>query len=175
MSPSTCPRATRATGIASSIRPSRAKTLIPLDGLRGLFPSTQAEFYLAYGEAVAAVDFFIRTYGEQTLLEPGQSYADGVSDDDGVQRATGGDVAAFNRAWFESLGNEPQDPVGPQPGEAGPPPSDWTAGAGSTPTLGAQPGARRAPPPGTATPRLGRPDQSRRRRPAIAARARRAT
>ena len=59
-------------------------TLIPLDGLRGLFPSTRGEFYLAYGEAVAAVDYFIRTYGEQTLWDLVRSYAQGVSDDDGI-------------------------------------------------------------------------------------------
>ena len=80
------------------------KTLIPLDGLAGLFPSVQSEFYLAYGESVAAVDFFIRTYGEQKFWELVKSYANGVSDDEAFTAATGADVEAFNAAWFSVAG-----------------------------------------------------------------------
>jgi hypothetical protein len=110
------------------------KTLIPLDGLSGLFPSVQSEFYLAYGEAVAAVDFFIRTYGDQTFWNLVKSYANGVSDDEAFSAATGSDVEAFNSAWFQSLGLTPQSPVGPQPGATGPLPPDWV-GFDVPPTL----------------------------------------
>jgi len=129
-----------------------SKTLIPLQGLTGEFPSVQSEFYLAYGEAVAAVDFFIRTYGDQTFWSLVKSYANGVSDDDAFTTATGSDFAAFNKAWFESLGLEPQSPVGPQPGAAGPVPSDWTAAAGGAPaaTIG-PPVSPAAPAPSFAT------------------------
>ena len=113
------------------------KTLIPLQGLTSEFPSVQSEFYLAYGEAVAAVDYFIRTYGDDKFWSLVKSYANGVSDDDAFTAATGADFEAFNKAWFESLGLEPQNPVGPQPGAAGPLPSDWTGGAGAAPaTIG---------------------------------------
>jgi len=101
------------------------RTVIPLDGLRGLFPSSADEFYLAYAESVAAIDFFIRTYGEPVLWELVNSYAEGVSDDDAFRAATGGDVAAFNAAWFGSLGVNVPPPVGPQPGAPGPTPADW--------------------------------------------------
>ena len=121
------------------------KSLIPLDGLAGLFPSVQSEFYLAYGEAVAAVDFFIRTYGDQKFWDLVKSYANGVSDDDAFTAATGADVTAFNAAWFQSLGLTPPAPAGPQPGAPGPVPSDWTGTAGAPPTLSplATPGATR--------------------------------
>jgi hypothetical protein len=110
------------------------KSLIPLKGLAGLFPSVQSEFYLAYGEAVASVDYFIRTYGDQTFWSLVKSYGTGVSDDDAFKAATGSDVEAFNKGWFESLGLEPQNPVGPQEGAPGPLPPSWTGGTGGAPS-----------------------------------------
>jgi hypothetical protein len=111
-----------------------SNTLIPLDGIAGLFPSVQSGFYLAYGESVAAVDFFIRTYGEPRFWELVKSYANGVSDDEAFTAATGSDVEAFNTAWFQSLGLTPQAPVGPQPGATGPVPPGWV-GFDVPPTL----------------------------------------
>lgn len=135
-----------------------SKALIPLQGLTGEFPSVKSEFYLAYGEAVAAVDFFIRTYGDQTFWSLVKSYANGVSDDDAFKAATGSDFTAFNKQWFESLGLEPQNPVGPQPGAAGPLPSGWTAGAtGATATIGPQVTHAPAPPSGIAVRETARP------------------
>jgi hypothetical protein len=113
-----------------------SKALIPLDGLAGLFPSVKDEFYLAYGEAVAAVDFFIRTYGDQTFWSLVKSYANGVSDDDAFKAATGSDVQAFNTAWFASLGLSVPQAAGPQPGPSAPVPADWLAAGGTLPTLG---------------------------------------
>ena len=40
----------------------------------------------------------------ETLWDLVGSYAEGLSDDDAFIAATGADVAAFNAAWFESLG-----------------------------------------------------------------------
>jgi hypothetical protein len=110
-------------------------SLIPLNGLAGLFPSVQAEFYLAYGESVAAVDYFVRTYGDETFWNLVKSYANGVSDDEAFTAATGGDVEAFNAAWFASVNVTPPDPAGPQPGAPGPVPSDWAADPAAPPTL----------------------------------------
>lgn len=110
------------------------RSLIPLDGLGGLFPSSVDEFYLAYAESVAAVDYFVRTHTEQTLWDLVRSYARGLSDDDAFTAATGQDLAAFNAAWFSSLGLEVPDPVGPQAGPPGPQPADWQNGA--PPTIG---------------------------------------
>ena len=131
----------------------RSADLIPLQGLAGLFPSPYEQFRLAYGEAVAAVDYFIRTYGDQTFWDLVRSYSKGVSDDEAFSQATGGDVAAFNQAWFASLGLTPPAPIGPQAGEPGPQPSDWVAEAqatpapGASPSPGASPGAAHSLPP----------------------------
>jgi Peptidase MA superfamily len=133
------------------------KSLIPLDGLAGLFPSVQSEFYLAYGESVAAVDFFIRTYGEPKFWELVKSYAAGVSDDEAFTAATGSDVEAFNAAWFSSLGLTPPSPAGPQPGVPGPVPSDWTGGAGAPATLSPPVTPGITPPPSGATRETARP------------------
>ncbi len=103
----------------------RNRTLIPLDGLSALFPSSADEFYLAYGESTAAIDFFTRTYDEETLWALVRSYKNGLSDDDAFIAATGQDVAAFNAAWFASLDLEVPEPVGPRPGPAGPTPDAW--------------------------------------------------
>lgn len=125
------------------------KSLIPLQGLAGLFPSVQSEFYLAYGEAVASVDYFIRTYGDQTFWNLVKSYGAGVSDDDAFTAATGSNVDAFDKAWFESLGLEPPSPVGPQAAAPGPVPPGWTSDAGGAPATAAA--ATGAPASGAAT------------------------
>ncbi|MEX2546547.1 MAG: peptidase MA family metallohydrolase [Chloroflexota bacterium] len=104
----------------------REGTLIPLPGIAGFFPSPVDQFFLAYGESVSAVDYFIRTYSEPTLWELVRSYSQGLSDDDAFMAATTGDMAAFNAAWMASLGAEVPVPLGPQPAPPGPVPSAWT-------------------------------------------------
>jgi hypothetical protein len=129
--------------------------LIPLQGLRGLFPSTADGFYLGYGEGVAAVDFFVRTYGEPRLWELVNSYSEGLSDDEAFTRATGVDVEEFNRLWFESLGLVPPGPAGPQPGQPGREPADWEGHAPATPAPSGRPGATSSAtlgPPSTSAP-----------------------
>ena len=128
-------------------------TLIPLQGLAGFFPSPPDQFYLAYGESVSAVDFFIQTHSDATLWDLVRSYAEGVSDDDAFTAATGADIAAFNAAWMASLGAEVREPVGPLPAPPGPVPSAWNVenqpGASPAPTLG--PGATPVPFPSNAS------------------------
>ncbi len=136
------------------------KALIPLDGLAGLFPSVTSEFYLAYGESVAAVDYFVRTYGEPKLWELVNSYAAGVSDDEAFTAATGSDVAAFNAAWFSSYNLTPPAPAGPQQGAPGPVPSDWTSTGGAPATLSPQTGPTETPPPSGAPRETARPVSS---------------
>lgn len=128
-------------------------TLIPLDGLTGIFPPGE-QFYLAYGEAVAAVDYFVSTHGEQTLWDLVRSYRQGMTDDDAFTAATGSDAAAFNAAWFQSLGESVPEPLGPQPGPPGPVPPDWAPG-GATPGPTLAPGQTPPTPRPTATPRPG--------------------
>jgi hypothetical protein len=132
-------------------------TLIPLDGLTGIFPPGQA-FHLAYGESVSAVDFFVRTHSEQTLWDLVRSYRQGMTDDAAFTAATGSDAAAFNAAWFESLGEAVPAPLGPQPGAPGPLPPDWAPG-GATPGPTLAPGQTPPTPRPTATGRPGEPGQ----------------
>ena len=144
------------------------QTLIPLDGLGGLFPTTADRFFLAYAESVSAVDFFIRTYDESTLWQLVRSYAEGVSDEEAFVRATGAGLGDFSTAWMESLGAEVPQPLGPLPGQPGPLPPGWdiegqpapgptgSPAASPTPT---QPGAGGSPggaaPSPAASPALG--------------------
>lgn len=134
------------------------ESLIPLDGLTGIFPAPEQQFYLAYGEAVSAVDFFVRTYSEQKLWDLIRSYAQGMTDDDAFTAATGGDAAAFNAAWFESLNASVPAPLGPQPAPSGPVPPDWAPG-GATPGPTLAPGQTPPTARPTATPRPGEPGQ----------------
>lgn len=107
--------------------------LTPLSAIAGLFPTTYSRFSLAYAQSVSAVDFFIETYGRDTLVRLITSYRDGVTDDEAFEAATGADFRAFDDAWLAAHGVTRPDPYGPQPAPRGPEPSDW-AGAGSSVT-----------------------------------------
>lgn len=125
--------------------------IIPLDGLAGQFPTSQERFLLAYAESVSAVDFFIRTYGQDVLVELIRSYREGVTDDDAFRAATGDDVATFDRAWLAEIGSDTPEAHGPQPGPTGPLPPDWDragpVATSSAATSGAIPSPSALPPP----------------------------
>jgi len=138
------------------------RSIIPLDGLGGLFPTTALEFRLAYAESVSAVDFFIRTYEEPTLWALVRSYARGVSDAEAFTAATGADLASFNASWMESLGLDVPQPLGPRPGPPGPLPPGWdtpvgTPAPGHTPDPDAGPDAPATPAPANPQPGSPRP------------------
>ncbi len=101
--------------------------LIPLTGLGGLFPTTYERFSLAYAESVAAVDFFIDSYGKDKLVQLITSYRGGVTDDEAFTAATGGDFAAFDAAFLAAQGASEPQPYGPLPAPSGPLPSGWHA------------------------------------------------
>ncbi len=92
----------------------RSGTLIPLDGLTGQFPNGQ-DFFLAYAESVAAVDFMIRTYGSDALVTLIRSYSEGRTDAEAFTDALGLDMTAFGQAWFEDVGATAPEQFGPQP------------------------------------------------------------
>ncbi len=112
-------------------------SLIPLAGLVGLFPTTYERFSLAYAESVSAVDFFIRTHGQDKLVELITSYHGGVTDDDAFIAATGSDFGAFDAAWIAAQGATDPEPFGPRPAPPGPLPSGWSVpdAAGGPDTL----------------------------------------
>ncbi|MCY7418542.1 MAG: hypothetical protein LH650_08620 [Chloroflexi bacterium] len=116
--------------------------LIPLTGLVGLFPTTYARFSLAYAESVAAVDFFIDTYGKDKLVQLITSYRGGVTDDEAFTAATGSDFAAFDDAFMAAQGASEPQPYGPLPAPSGPLPSGWnepTPAPSSASSAGAAP------------------------------------
>jgi hypothetical protein len=119
-----------------------ADEIIPLDGLSGQFPTTQEQFFLAYGESVSAVDYLVRKHGQDALVKLVRSYADGVTDDEAFMAGIGQDVAAFQAGWLADIGAKAPAPVGPRPGPAGPLPPGWSAPPGvPVPSSGPLPGS----------------------------------
>jgi Peptidase MA superfamily len=99
--------------------------LIPLSGLVGQFPTTSDRFSLAYAESVAAVDYLVRTYGQDALVSLIKSYASGLTDDEAFSQALGLDTTAFGDAWLASLDAVAPTRYGPQPAAPGPVPAAW--------------------------------------------------
>ncbi len=123
-------------------------TLIPLSGLTGQFPTARDAFYLAYAESVAAVDYLVRLHGQDALVELIRSYSLGRTDDEAFGDALGVDTAAFETAWFASVGATVPAKVGPRPDPTGPLPPDWTSsGPTPTPTGSGQPSPSATPVP----------------------------
>ncbi|MFN8621872.1 MAG: peptidase MA family metallohydrolase [Chloroflexota bacterium] len=116
----------------------RAGTIIPLEGLAGLFPTQRDRFSLAYAESSSAVDFLVSTYGEETLAKLITSYAQGRTDDEAFTEALGMDMRGFDDAWLASVGATRPSPFGPQPAPPGPVPAAWAS-------PGASPAATSAP------------------------------
>lgn len=103
-------------------------TLIPLTGLSGQFPTSADRFFQAYAQSVSAVDYFIRTHGQDALVDLVRSYADGRTDDEAFTAAIGVDVAGFDAAWQTDLGAVAPIRHGPAPAPDGPLPADWASG-----------------------------------------------
>ena len=126
----------------------RSGAIMPLRALVGRFPTTPDRFSLAYDESVSAIDFLIRTYGQDALVGLIGSYADGVSDDVAFEDALGVNVAWFEAAWLADLGIEEPPAYGPRPAPPGPLPPGWAAAIQPTPR------------PGTSSPPLASPRPS---------------
>ena len=126
----------------------RDRTIMPLDALTGQFPTSRDGFFLAYAESVSSVDYLVRTYTREKLVQLIRSYATGVSDDDAFTAALGVDVAGFQAGWLGDLGAATPAVFGPQPAPTGPLPSDWLGPAASQATT-SSPSASPTSGPGT--------------------------
>jgi hypothetical protein len=104
--------------------------LMPLVALTGAFPRITDRFYLAYAEAVSAVDFFVRKYGQADVAKLLSSYRTGATDDEAFKAAIGVDTVAFDKAWLADNAVESYQPFGPQPAPSGPLPPGWGSSAG---------------------------------------------
>ena len=113
-------------------RAERDGRLMPLHALVGQFPTPPDLFSLAYDEAVSAIDFMVREYGQDALVKLIRSYANGVSDDDAFRAALGVDTAGFEAAWLRDLGFDAPTPFGPKPAPPGPLPPGWAAAPGQS-------------------------------------------
>ena len=122
----------------------RTGELMPLRAIVGRFPTTAERFSLAYDESVSAIDYLIRSHGQDALVQLIRSYADGVSDDVAFSSALGVDEAGFEAGWLEDLGIDEPPAFGPQPAPPGPLPPGWNQAP--APTL--RPGETPRPTPG---------------------------
>ena len=128
----------------------RSGELMPLRALVARFPTTPQRFSLAYDESVSAIDYLIRTHGQEALVSLIRSYAGGVSDDDAFRAALGVDVAGFEAGWLADLGIDEPPAYGPLPAPPGPLPPGWVEGQAPTPAPGSSgpvATARTGPPP----------------------------
>ena len=121
-----------AVGYASDARSNveravRNGDLMPLHALVLRFPSTADRFSLGYDESVSAVDYLVRTHGQEALVQLIRSYADGLADDDAFTAALNVDVAGFEAGWLGDLGADVPVPYGPRPAPPGPLPPGWNA------------------------------------------------
>ena len=131
----------------------RDGTLIPLSGIAGQFPTSAQRFYQAYAQSVSAVDFFIRTHGEDALVSLVRSYADGRTDDEAFEAAIGMGIEAFDAAWMADLDAVAPTRHGPLPAPDGPEPAAWASDAPGAATAPPSPDAgASAAPPGSAPP-----------------------
>jgi hypothetical protein len=113
-------------------RTARAGEIMPLRALVGQFPTTAERFGLAYDESVSAIDYLIRTHGQEALVTLIKSYAGGVGDDAAFTAALGVDTEGFETGWLADLGVDVPAPYGPLPAPAGPLPPGWAAEPPST-------------------------------------------
>ena len=114
-------------------------TLVPLDGLVGNFPTdAQGDRSIAaYAEAVSAVAFMDRTYGQPRIARLIGGFAR-IGAEAAFMDALGVDPATFGTQWLQSLGARTPKVYGPQPAPSGPLPSDWL---GPPPVAGLVPAA----------------------------------
>jgi hypothetical protein len=128
----------------------RDGTLVPLDGLAGNFPTNAQgdRSIAAYAEAVSAVAFMDRTYGQPSIAKLIGGFAT-VGAEDAFMDALGVDQATLGSQWLQSLGVRTPKVYGPQPAPPGPLPSDWL---GPPPVAGQVPTASPTAAPSAAEP-----------------------
>lgn len=124
--------------------------LLPLATLRAYFFLDSNRIYLSYAEAISAVDFLIRKYGQAAVPKLLQAYHTGSTDAEAFQSALGVTPEAFDKAWMADNGVSLPSPYGPQPAPTGALPPGWTNEGGATGT--SQPGTSQGPASATSKP-----------------------
>ena len=114
-------------------------TLAPLAALAGFFALDQTRIYLSYAEAVSAVDYMVRKYGQASVQKLVKAYATASTDDEAFQSAFGVSLSAFDKAWMADNGVSAPTQYGPQPAPTGALPPGWTNTGGGTTANGSEP------------------------------------
>jgi Peptidase MA superfamily len=99
----------------------RSGGIIPLERLTATFPSVSGAITLAYEEGASAVEYLVRTYGDDALPKLAADYRAGMTDDEAFRAALGVDVAGFEHGWLESIHARDLLSYGPRPAVTGPP------------------------------------------------------
>jgi hypothetical protein len=73
--------------------------LLSLKAIGGAFPVDPDEALLAYAQSHSAVTFLLGRYGRARINALLAAYREGVTHDDGLQRALGFDTAELDRQW----------------------------------------------------------------------------
>jgi hypothetical protein len=131
-------------------------TLLPLATLRAYFFLDSSRIYQSYAEAVSAVDFLIRKYGQGAVQKLLKAYNAGSTDAEAFPAALGLTPEAFDKAWMADNGVTLPNVYGPQPAPTGALPPGWTSdGSGSQPTGSEPPSSETSAPTATASPASG--------------------
>jgi hypothetical protein len=86
-----------------------ANSTIPLAELCQSWPAGEAQARLAYAQSVSVVRFIRSEYGNRTLQELAQAYADGADCESGVRRALDLPATELESAWLQR--EQPVSPV----------------------------------------------------------------
>jgi hypothetical protein len=77
-------------------------TLMPFGTLCGAFPPDSGSAFLAYAQSEAFTRFLIERYGQAGLLALIQAYGDGLSCEQGAQRAIGKPLSQVELDWQDA-------------------------------------------------------------------------
>lgn len=106
----------------------RDGSLISLRGLTSTFPASNARAILAYAESNSLMRFVIDKFGKDSVRRLLDSYQDGVTDDEAVQRALNLSLSELEALWLDHIDPSRQPAVKPDP------PTPKPAQATDTPT-----------------------------------------
>jgi hypothetical protein len=85
-------------------------TLFSVQSLSSAFPSDTASATLSYAESYSLIDFLLREYGQEKLLNLLQVFKQGATYDDALRQIYGFDTRGLDDAWRLSLGLQPREP-----------------------------------------------------------------
>jgi hypothetical protein len=76
-----------------------ANKLLPLRAIGGAFPVDSDDALLAYAESYSVVTYMVERYSRTGLNQLMQAYREGVTFDEGLQRALGTDTSQLEQDW----------------------------------------------------------------------------